>query len=80
MTAGPTSTGFGEDALDFFEGLAADNGRTYWQARQATYQGPRRGAAARACRDPWSKVWRAISFPERCCRAANPSEAPPAHQ
>jgi uncharacterized protein (TIGR02453 family) len=30
--------GFGERALDFYEGLAADNSRTYWQAHQEIYR------------------------------------------
>jgi uncharacterized protein (TIGR02453 family) len=30
--------GFGERALDFYEGLAADNSRTYWQANQDVYR------------------------------------------
>ena len=41
--------GFGEDALDFYEGLAADNSRTYWRSHQPTYQdavaGPLRALA-----------------------------------
>lgn len=44
-----TFTGFGEGAVDFFDGLAADNSRTYWQAHQDTYQqavaGPLRALA-----------------------------------
>lgn len=31
-------TGFGEGALDFYEGLAADNSRTYWQAHAEDYR------------------------------------------
>jgi uncharacterized protein (TIGR02453 family) len=31
-------TGWPEDALDFYEGLEADNSRTYWTAHQETYQ------------------------------------------
>jgi uncharacterized protein (TIGR02453 family) len=30
--------GFGEQALDFYEGLAADNSRTYWHAHQDVYR------------------------------------------
>lgn len=30
--------GFGDRALDFYEGLAADNSRTYWQAHQDVYR------------------------------------------
>ncbi len=30
--------GFGERALDFYEGLAADNSRTYWTANQGVYR------------------------------------------
>lgn len=31
-------TGFGEDALEFFVGLEADNSRTYWQAHRQQYE------------------------------------------
>ena len=31
-------TGFPEQALDFYEGLAADNSRTYWQQHKTTYE------------------------------------------
>ncbi|HVN13471.1 MAG TPA: DUF2461 domain-containing protein [Kineosporiaceae bacterium] len=30
--------GFGERALDFYEGLAADNSRTYWTANEGVYR------------------------------------------
>jgi uncharacterized protein (TIGR02453 family) len=30
--------GFGEAALEFYEGLAADNSRTYWQAHREVYE------------------------------------------
>jgi uncharacterized protein (TIGR02453 family) len=30
-------TGFPEEALDFYEGLEADNSRTYWQANKEVY-------------------------------------------
>lgn len=30
-------TGFGEDALDFYLGLSADNSKAYWQAHKAAY-------------------------------------------
>lgn len=30
--------GFGEYAIDFYDGLAADNSKSYWQDNQATYQ------------------------------------------
>lgn len=33
-----TFTGFGEYAIDFFDGLAADNSRTYWQRNLAVYR------------------------------------------
>lgn len=33
-----TFAGFGDDALDFYEGLSADNSRTYWQTRQDVYR------------------------------------------
>ncbi len=33
-----TFTGFGEGALTFYEGLAADNSRTYWQTHVDTYR------------------------------------------
>jgi uncharacterized protein (TIGR02453 family) len=54
MTAADTEIGafegFGERALDFYEGLAADNSRTYWQAQQEIYRehvaGPLRALAA----------------------------------
>jgi len=54
MTAAGTEIGafegFGERALDFYEGLAADNSRTYWQAHQEVYRehvaGPLRALAA----------------------------------
>ncbi|MEO6125362.1 MAG: DUF2461 domain-containing protein [Ilumatobacteraceae bacterium] len=36
MTA-TTSTGFSPTALAFFEGLAADNSKVYWQANKAVY-------------------------------------------
>lgn len=32
-----TFQGFGEAALDFYEGLVADNGKTYWQQHRAVY-------------------------------------------
>ncbi|MEU6644803.1 DUF2461 domain-containing protein [Saccharomonospora sp. NPDC046836] len=31
-------TGFGEYAIDFFDGLVADNSKTYWDAHRETYQ------------------------------------------
>ncbi|HEY2550157.1 MAG TPA: DUF2461 domain-containing protein [Streptosporangiaceae bacterium] len=31
-------TGWPEEALDFYEGLEADNSRTYWTAHQQTYE------------------------------------------
>ncbi len=39
MTAPPptTFTGFGADAVDFFDGLTADNSRAYWQSHRRTY-------------------------------------------
>src|SRR4051794_16595584 len=37
-TSGPVFEGFGERALDFFEGLAADNSRTYWKAHEDVYR------------------------------------------
>jgi uncharacterized protein (TIGR02453 family) len=44
-----TFEGFGERALDFYEGLAADNSRTYWQANRDVYEehvaGPLRALA-----------------------------------
>jgi uncharacterized protein (TIGR02453 family) len=53
MSAPATATtfeGFGERALDFYEGLAADNSRTYWKAHEAVYRehvaGPLRALAA----------------------------------
>ncbi|MCG8919950.1 DUF2461 domain-containing protein [Actinokineospora sp. PR83] len=30
-------TGFGEYAIDFFDGLVADNSKTYWDANRSTY-------------------------------------------
>ncbi|MBC6447798.1 DUF2461 domain-containing protein [Actinokineospora xionganensis] len=30
--------GFGEYAVDFFDGLVADNSKTYWDANKATYE------------------------------------------
>jgi len=33
-----TFTGFGEYAIDFYDGLVADNSKSYWQAHQDTYQ------------------------------------------
>jgi uncharacterized protein (TIGR02453 family) len=30
--------GFGEDAVDFYVGLAADNSKAYWQARRQVYE------------------------------------------
>lgn len=30
--------GFGEYAVDFYDGLVADNSKSYWQANEATYQ------------------------------------------
>src|SRR5437588_13062928 len=41
MSAATTASmfeGFGERALDFFEGLAADNSRTYWKAHEDVYR------------------------------------------
>ncbi|MGF1648362.1 MAG: DUF2461 domain-containing protein [Kineosporiaceae bacterium] len=38
MTGVSQFEGFGEDALDFYLGLAADNSRTYWQARRPRYE------------------------------------------
>src|SRR3954452_10179556 len=44
-----TFEGFGEQALDFYEGLAADNSRTYWQDHRDVYEehvaGPLRALA-----------------------------------
>ncbi len=38
MTVGSTPfQGFGDSALDFYEGLAADNSTTYWQQHKAVY-------------------------------------------
>jgi uncharacterized protein (TIGR02453 family) len=34
-----TFTGFGEHAVDFFDGLAADNSKPYWEDNKAVYQG-----------------------------------------
>jgi uncharacterized protein (TIGR02453 family) len=39
-----TFTGFPEDALEFYEGLEADNSKSYWQDNKATYE--------KAVRDP----------------------------
>jgi uncharacterized protein (TIGR02453 family) len=33
-----TFTGWSEEALDFYEGLAADNTKTYWTAHKAVFQ------------------------------------------
>lgn len=33
-----TFTGFGEHAIDFYDGLLADNSKPYWQDNKATYQ------------------------------------------
>jgi uncharacterized protein (TIGR02453 family) len=33
-----TFTGWPEEALDFFDGLAADNSKTYWQAHKRVYE------------------------------------------
>src|SRR3954453_12413304 len=41
MTASSTARtfeGFGERALDFYEGLTADNSRTYWKAHEDVYR------------------------------------------
>ncbi|SEQ80112.1 TIGR02453 family protein [Microlunatus flavus] len=38
LKAGAAFTGFGPDLVDFFEGLAADNSRTYWQAHRQAYE------------------------------------------
>jgi uncharacterized protein (TIGR02453 family) len=47
---GSNGTGFGDAALDFYEGLAADNSRTYWQLHKDVYEGaiaePMRALAA----------------------------------
>src|SRR3954470_24564204 len=37
-TTATTFEGFGERVLDFYEGLAADNSRTYWKAHEAVYR------------------------------------------
>jgi uncharacterized protein (TIGR02453 family) len=37
-TTATTFEGFGERALDFYEGLAADNSRTYWKAHEDVYR------------------------------------------
>lgn len=39
-------TGFGEGALEFYEGLAADNSKTYWQDHKPTYEGAVAGPLA----------------------------------
>lgn len=39
-----TSTGFSPAALAFYEGLAADNSKVYWQANRAVYDVEVRGA------------------------------------
>lgn len=38
MTGVRRFEGFGEDALEFYLGLAADNSRTYWQAHRPRYE------------------------------------------
>jgi uncharacterized protein (TIGR02453 family) len=37
-TTARTFEGFGERALDFYEGLTADNSRTYWKAHEDVYR------------------------------------------
>jgi uncharacterized protein (TIGR02453 family) len=37
-TSAPTFEGFGDRALDFYEGLTADNSRTYWKANEDVYR------------------------------------------
>ncbi len=37
-------SGFSSDALDFFEGLAADNSKAYWTARRGTFDTHVKGA------------------------------------
>jgi len=32
-------TGFGEDAVEFYDGLLADNSKAYWSDRKAVYEG-----------------------------------------
>lgn len=38
MVYGVTFTGFGEHAIDFFDGLVADNSKAYWDDNVATYK------------------------------------------
>lgn len=38
MPSSETFEGFGEAALDFYEGLAADNSKTYWQEHKSVYE------------------------------------------
>lgn len=38
-----TFTGFGEDAVEFYDGLAADNSKAYWTDRRAVYERDVRG-------------------------------------
>src|SRR4051794_41922016 len=38
QTTARTFEGFGDRALDFYEGLAADNSRTYWKAHEDVYR------------------------------------------
>ncbi|MCU1502364.1 MAG: hypothetical protein JWM12_1718 [Ilumatobacteraceae bacterium] len=45
-------TGFPAEAIGFYEGLVADNSRTYWQANKAVYQ--------RAVRDPLDELLGAL--------------------
>src|SRR4051794_32035587 len=37
-TSAPSFDGFGDRVLDFFEGLTADNSRTYWKAHEDVYR------------------------------------------
>ena len=34
----PGFTGFGDDAFEFYEGLTADNSKTYWTAHKHVYE------------------------------------------
>lgn len=43
--------GFSDESTEFFEGLAADNTRTYWQAHKAQYERAVRGPMLALCDD-----------------------------
>ena len=57
-------SGFPAEALEFYEGLEADNTRTYWQANKATYDDKVRAPmVALLPFRPWASRWHSASSP-----------------